>query len=139
MLAWLRIAADCQGVSSHTERTSIDKNGVVVFVEDASACKTAVLMPSGLYSGFAMHDPVHLYLWALCRAPKIESSRNAKQYVIQGSIGQMSGLANISGVVWKVVSIAFWSSGGGGQWLVVVYLLSPLGADEFCSRVVPRH
>ena len=60
MLVWLRIAADCQGVSSHTGRTVIVNNRVVVSVEDASACRTAVLMSFGLYSGFAMYDPVHL-------------------------------------------------------------------------------
>ena len=60
MLALLRIAADCQGVSSYTGRTLIVKNEVIVFVEDASSCRTTVLMSFGLYSGFAMHDPVHL-------------------------------------------------------------------------------
>jgi len=50
MLAWLRIAVDCQGASSHTGMIIIVKNGVVVFVEDASACITVVFMSSGLYS-----------------------------------------------------------------------------------------
>ena len=60
LLAWLRIATDCQGVSSHTGRTIIVKNGVVVFVKDASACRTTGLMLYGLYSGFSMHDLVHM-------------------------------------------------------------------------------
>ena len=66
MLAWLHIAADCQGMSTHTERIIIIvRNGVVVFAEDASACKIAVRMFFGLHSGFAMHDPVHVLLWEL--------------------------------------------------------------------------
>jgi hypothetical protein len=60
MLACPRIAADCQGVSSHTGRTRTAKNGVVVLVEEASACMIVVRMSFGSYSGFAMQDRVHL-------------------------------------------------------------------------------
>ena len=60
ILAWPRIVADRQGVSSQTGRTMTARNGVVVFVDEAIACRTVVRMSSGSYSGFATHDLVHL-------------------------------------------------------------------------------
>ncbi len=43
-LAWSRIAADCQDVSSHTGMTRPVINGVtvLVIVDEAKACKTAI-------------------------------------------------------------------------------------------------
>ncbi len=57
-LGWLRIAAEHQGVSSHTGSTMTTKSGVVVSVEKANACRMAFIMSPGSYSGFAMHEPV---------------------------------------------------------------------------------
>jgi len=34
------------------------KKGVVVFVEEARACRIAFLMSTGSYSGFAVHELV---------------------------------------------------------------------------------
>ena len=62
----------------------------------------------------------------------MESSRNAEQCVIPGSIEQLSGLANSFVIVWKVNSIACGSAGGDGS-LVGGSLLSPLWDDGFCS------
>jgi hypothetical protein len=48
---------------------------------------------------------------------------NAEHYVIPDSIEQLSGLANISVLVWKVISIACCSSGGVAHWLLGMYCL----------------
>jgi len=47
ILAWPRIATDCHEVSSQTGRTRTAKNEVVVFVDDARACKTVVRISFG--------------------------------------------------------------------------------------------
>ena len=57
-LLWLRIAAEYHGVSSQMGSTMTTKKGVVVYVDEARACRTAFLMSPGSYSGFALHEPV---------------------------------------------------------------------------------
>jgi len=56
-LVWLRIVAEYQGVSSQTGSTMNPRKGVVVFVDEARACRIAFLMSPGSYSGFAVQDP----------------------------------------------------------------------------------
>jgi hypothetical protein len=57
-LRWLRIAAEYQGVSSHSGSTMTTKKGVVVSVDEARACRIALLMSPGSHSGFAVHEPL---------------------------------------------------------------------------------
>ena len=57
-LLWLRIVAEYQGVSSQTGSTMTTNRGVVVYADEARACRIAFLMSPGLYSGFAVHEPV---------------------------------------------------------------------------------
>jgi hypothetical protein len=57
-LRWLRIPAEVHGVSSHTGSTKTTRKGVVVFSDDERACKTALFISSGSYSGLAVHEPV---------------------------------------------------------------------------------
>ena len=61
----LRIVAQYQGVTSETGSTMITKKGVVVSVDEASACsRIAFLMSPGSYPGLAVHDPVSRQLKA---------------------------------------------------------------------------
>ena len=57
-VGWLRIVVEYEGVSSQTGSTMPTKKGVVVFVDEATACRIAFLMSPGSYSGFAVHDLV---------------------------------------------------------------------------------
>jgi hypothetical protein len=57
-LWWLRIVAEDKGVFFLTGSTMADRNWVVVFVDDTSACRTSFRMSSGTYSGVVVHDPV---------------------------------------------------------------------------------
>jgi hypothetical protein len=57
-LGRLRIATEYQGAPSHTGRHMTAKRGVVVIVDEARACRIALLISPGLNSGFAVHDPV---------------------------------------------------------------------------------
>ncbi len=51
---------DCvlHGETFHAGRMKTTRSGLGDVVDEASACKTALRMSSGLYSGLAMHDPV---------------------------------------------------------------------------------
>ena len=51
---------DCvlHGESSQAGRMKTTRSGLGDVVDEASACKTALRMSSGSYSGLAMHDPV---------------------------------------------------------------------------------
>ena len=54
MLWWPRIAAEFHGVSSQIGRISTTKKGVYCASEEARACRTALSMSSGSYSGLAI-------------------------------------------------------------------------------------
>ena len=73
----------------------------------------------------------------------MESSRNAEQqYVIPGSIEQLSGLAHSSWFCRKSHLLRVGAPGGGGEGggpLVGGSVLSPLWVDGFCSWMVPEH
>ncbi len=60
MLALPLMAIEFQGVSSHVGNISTTMNGVSVCSEEASAWRIVLSMSSGSYSGFAMHEFVHL-------------------------------------------------------------------------------
>ncbi len=51
---------DCvlHGESSQEGRIQTTSRGLGDVVDEASACKTALCMSSGSYSGLALHDPV---------------------------------------------------------------------------------
>ena len=55
-LRWLRIVVEYHGVSSHNVSTMTTKKGVVISVDEASACRIAFLVSPGSYSGLAVHD-----------------------------------------------------------------------------------
>ena len=78
-LLWFRIVAEYHGVSSQTGSTMTTEKGVLVYVDEARACKLAFLMSPGSYSGFAVHDHVRRWLKASWSTPKEESSRYAVQ------------------------------------------------------------
>jgi len=71
--------AEFHGVSSQTWRTSTAKNGVSPLSEEASACKTAFSMSSGLYSELAIQEPVWRNWKKFMIAPKTAFSRKTEQ------------------------------------------------------------
>ena len=54
------VASEVHGESSHTGSTMITRNGAFVCSDEARAWRTAFIMSSGSYSGFAMQEFVHL-------------------------------------------------------------------------------
>ena len=79
MLTWPRIEAEFHGVSSHTRRTRTTKKGVALISDDTSACRKALSMFSGSYSGLAMQEFVHRNMKESVISPKTVSSENAEQ------------------------------------------------------------
>jgi len=59
MLLWPLMAKEFYGVSSHAGSIKTNKNYFYVHSEEASACRTALSMPSGSYSGLATQELVH--------------------------------------------------------------------------------
>ncbi len=47
-------------MSSQMGSTMAAKKGIVVSMDEASACRIAFLMSHGSYSGFAMYEPVNM-------------------------------------------------------------------------------
>ena len=79
MLWWPLMAAEFHGVSSHIGRIITAKKGVSCASEEARACRTALSMSSGSYSGLAIHEPVHMYEKASRMALNASSARKAEQ------------------------------------------------------------
>ena len=79
MLWWPRIAAEFHGVSSQIGRISTTKKGVSCASEEARACRTALSMSSGSYSGLAIHEPLQRYEKASSMAPNASSALKAEQ------------------------------------------------------------
>jgi hypothetical protein len=92
--------------SSQAGRMKTTRSGLGDVVHEVGACKTALRMSSGSYSGLAMHDPVSRYLNELKWAPKLASSGNAVQYSTFGCMELFNGLAKSSKVVLKHAWIA---------------------------------
>jgi hypothetical protein len=58
-LGWERMKCVLQGESSHAGNIKTTKNGLLVVMEHARACRTAFRRSSGLMSGKARHEHVH--------------------------------------------------------------------------------
>jgi hypothetical protein len=56
--------------------------GVSLCSDDASACRTALCMSSGSYSGLTKHELVHRKRKDFRIAPKTASSGKAEQYIM---------------------------------------------------------
>ncbi len=63
----------------YTGRTRTTKKGVALVSDDTSACRTALSMSSGSYSGLAMQEFIHRNLKESIIAPKTVSSENVEQ------------------------------------------------------------
>ena len=63
-----------QGVSSHAGSIKTTRNGVSVYSEEASACRTVLSMSSGSYSGLAMHEFDYPFRKESNIAPNVSSS-----------------------------------------------------------------
>ncbi len=60
ILPWFLIAGEIHGVSSPKVSAITFKKGVVVLVDEASACKTDACMSSVSYSGLAVQETVNI-------------------------------------------------------------------------------
>ena len=79
MLWWPLMADELHDVSSHIGRIRTAKKGWSCAKEEARACRTALSMSSGSYSGLAIHEPVHLYEKASMMAPNASSGLKDEQ------------------------------------------------------------
>ncbi len=79
MLWWPLRADEFHGVSSQTGKIIATKKGVSRASEETRACRTALSMSSGSYSGLVIHEPVHLYEKASMMAPNTSSGLKAEQ------------------------------------------------------------
>ena len=115
MLMWPLIALEVQGESSQVGRIITTRNGSSRCSEEAKACRTALSMSSGSYSGLAKQDPVQRYRKELIIAPKLVSSGKAEKQVIPSVIVQLRGLPNSSVLVQNVRSKAVRRGAGIAQ------------------------
>ncbi len=79
MLWWPQIAAEIHGVSSQTGRIRTTRRGVSYESEEARACRTALSMSFGSYSGLATHEPDQRYEKVSVMVPNTSSAGKAEQ------------------------------------------------------------
>jgi hypothetical protein len=91
-----RIAAEFHGVSSYTGRIKTAKKGMSCDSEEERAWRTALSIPSGSYSGLAIHEPIQRYRNESVIAPKISSSGKTEQYEIPPDMEQLRGVPKSS-------------------------------------------